>query len=102
MYSLYEEVSALLTQLRGLEARGGIKLGPIVKHGTAEDVVADALAHFTIYHSQPALERRGDRAFATDRALLFYYQNRLEGYRLERESGLLPALTPDHRALRGA
>jgi glycerol-3-phosphate O-acyltransferase len=101
MYSLYEEVSALLTQLRGLHARGGIQLGPIVKHGSAEEVVADALAHFAIYHAQPALERRGDRAFAGDRALLFYYQNRLEGYRLERDSGLSPALTPDHRSLAG-
>jgi len=49
-----------------------------------EDVVADGLRHFAIYHSRPAVERKGDRVTSGDRALLFYYSNRLEGYRLER------------------
>jgi glycerol-3-phosphate O-acyltransferase len=95
----YAEVSHILDELRGLERRGGIRLGPVVATGTAEDVVHDGLRHFAIYHSQPAAERKGDRIFATDRALLFYYQNRLEGYRLERDEHLAPALTADHRSI---
>lgn len=100
--SVYEETERLLSELRGLAARGGIRLGPYVQSGTAEEVVADGLRHFAIYHTTPAATRRGDRIFPTDRALLFYYSNRLEGYRLEREQALSPALSPDHRSLRVA
>ncbi|MBI5493906.1 MAG: 1-acyl-sn-glycerol-3-phosphate acyltransferase [Deltaproteobacteria bacterium] len=95
----YREVERMLTELRGLAARGGVRLGPRVADRTAEDVVTDGLRHFSIYHTSPAALRRGDRVFPTDRALLLYYQNRLEGYRFEREEGLRPVLTSDHRAL---
>ncbi|MEW5850589.1 MAG: 1-acyl-sn-glycerol-3-phosphate acyltransferase [Myxococcota bacterium] len=103
LLAVYREVERLLMELRGLAGRGGVRLGPVVDHGTAEDVVADGLRHFAIYHTEAAATRRGDRIFPTDRALLFYYQNRLEGYRLEREEGIKPALAPDHKSLyRGA
>lgn len=101
MRTLYEEVDRLMQELRGLAARGGIRLGPIISDAAAEDIVQDGLKHFAIYHAQPAAVRRGDRVFPRDRALLFYYANRLEGYRLERGIALTPALTRDHRALRG-
>jgi glycerol-3-phosphate O-acyltransferase len=94
-----KETDRLLGELRGLAARGGVRLAPIVQGGHADDVVADGLAHFTLFHSRPAATRRGDRVFATDRALLFYYQNKLEGYRLDRASSVPPALSADHRAL---
>jgi glycerol-3-phosphate O-acyltransferase len=100
---VYAEVRRLLEELRGLHQRGGVRLGPVVSTGGAEDVVADGLRHFAIYHSKPAVTRRGDRVSSSERALLFYYSNRLEGYRLERGTGLRPALSPDHRQLgRGA
>lgn len=99
----YAEVRRLLDELRGLHSRGGVRLGPVVSTGGAEDVVADGLRHFAIYHSRPAVTRRGDRLTSEERALLFYYSNRLEGYRLERGTGLKPPLSADHRSLgRGA
>lgn len=98
---VYHEVGRLQDELRGLSGRGGVRLGETVQTGTAEDVVADGLRHFDSFHSKPACQRRGDRMFATDRNLLFYYQNRLEGYRLNRHHRLPPALTADHRSLRG-
>jgi hypothetical protein len=63
-----------------------------------EDTVADALAHFAIYHKRPAAKRKGDRLLPTDRTLLLYYQNRLEGYGLDALGGA-PSLSPDHRSL---
>lgn len=100
---VYSEVRRLLDEVRGLCTRGGVRMAPIVTSGSAEDVVADGLRHFAIYHGKPAVERRGDRVTSGDRALLFYYSNRLEGYRLERTAALKPPLTPDHRSLgRGA
>jgi glycerol-3-phosphate O-acyltransferase len=96
---VYAEVRRLLDQLRGLKQRGGVRLGPVAETGAAEDVVEDGLRHFSIYHASPAVSRRGDRVSSGDRALLFYYSNRLEGYRLERDTGLRSPLTADHRAL---
>ena len=100
--AVYEETRRLLTELRGMHARGGIRLGPLVLSGSADEVVGDGLRHFAIYHTTPAAQRRGDRVFPTDRALLFYYSNRLEGYRLERDQAYAPALSKDHRSLRVA
>ena len=59
------------------------------------------MKHFASYHTRPALSRKGDRIFATDRGLLFYYANRLEGFGIERALGLKPALTADHRMIAG-
>ena len=101
LIELYREVDRLLAELRGLAGRGGFRLGPLVLTASSDDVVADGLRHFAIFHTRPAARRRGDRVFATDRALLFYYQNRLEGYRTDRGVGLSPVLTRDNRGLAG-
>jgi len=92
--AVYHEVDRLLTALRGLQAQSKIRLSPKLS-GSAEDVVADALAHYALYHTRPAATRRGDRIIPTDRNLLLYYQNRLEGYGLCKRA----CLTPDHRSL---
>lgn len=99
---VYERADALLTELRVLAQRGSIRLSPLLETAAAEDVISDGIAHFSTYHKRSASRRRGDRLLAVDRPLLFYYQNRLEGYRLERSIGLSPALGDDHRSLRGA
>ncbi|MDF1561904.1 MAG: 1-acyl-sn-glycerol-3-phosphate acyltransferase [Deltaproteobacteria bacterium] len=96
MREVYTEVERLKDELVGLAARGGVRLGETVAGEDPTGIVADGLRHFAIYHKQPALKRRGDRIFATDRMLLFYYQNRLEGYRLDRTAGTRPALAEDH------
>jgi len=98
---LYEETERLLRELRGLSARGGIRLSKLVETAAADDVVSEGLRGFALYHTRAAALRRGDRVFANDKQLLFYYQNRLEGYRLERSAGQKPALTADHRNIRG-
>jgi glycerol-3-phosphate O-acyltransferase len=99
---LYREVDRLLTQLRAMALHGSLRLAPGVQTAPSDDVVSDALRHFACFHSAPAATRRGDRIFATERNLLFYYQNRLEGYGLEQAVGLSPALSKNHRSLRSA
>jgi glycerol-3-phosphate O-acyltransferase len=98
MSLLYAETDRVLHQVRELAGQGKIRIGPSAG-SIAEDVVADALAHFASFHSRPAALRRGDRVIAADRTLLFYYQNRLEGYGIEAKFGRKPALTSDHRSL---
>ncbi len=95
---VYAETDRVLHQIRELHNKGLIRIGPTAG-SIAEDVVADALAHFSSFHSRPAAVRRGDRLVAADRTILLYYQNRLEGYGLEQALGRRPTLTPDHRSL---
>ena len=85
----------------GLAHGERVRLDPKLERQSAEDVVADGLRHFAIYHSNPAVTRRGDRLFTTDRNLLFYYQNRLEGFAVWPEPELSAVLSPDRRALGG-
>ncbi|MCB9650835.1 MAG: 1-acyl-sn-glycerol-3-phosphate acyltransferase [Deltaproteobacteria bacterium] len=92
--SVYRETDRLLGELRALEQRGRIRLGTSLR-ASAEDVVSDALAHYALYHTRPAAQRRGDRVVPRDRNLVLYYQNRLEGYGLSSR----PCLSPNHRAL---
>lgn len=97
LLELYQETERLLGELRGLEAKGQLRMGASTR-GSADEVVSDGLMHFSIYHTRPAAKRRGDRVNPSDRTLLLYYQNRLEGYGLE--GGDL--LAADHKSLREA
>jgi glycerol-3-phosphate O-acyltransferase len=74
---LYREVELVLGNLRARADRGGLRLSPLLQRGSADDVVADGLRYFAIYHRRAAALRRGDRVVPTDRALLLYYANRV-------------------------
>jgi len=80
---VYAELDHLLEQLRGLAADDRIRLDRELVSGDAEEVVRDGLRHFAIYHTTPAVERRGDRLLSEDRNLMLYYANRLDGYELD-------------------
>jgi glycerol-3-phosphate O-acyltransferase len=101
LQELYHEVGILVSELIELANKEQIRLSPDVKNERADDIVDDALKHFSIFHSKKAAVRKGDRVFPEDRQLLFYYANRLEGYPLAYSAGLKPALSDDHRSIRG-
>ena len=83
---LVERVLAVWQALRTREGRGELHLEEgIVQGGDAAAIVQTALRHFGTYHAKPVIVRRGDRVFAEDMKLLFYYSNRLRGYGLEKE-----------------
>ena len=91
---VYRKTDRLLAELKDRAASGHLRLAEGLSK-SAEDVVADALALYSTYHSRPAAQRKGDRVVPIDRPLLLYYQNRVEGYGLPGR----PALTADHRSL---
>lgn len=101
MVEVYEVVERLLGELRALALSGGVRLDPRLDRLRSEDVVAEGLRHFASYHTTPAVTRKGDRLFASDRNLLFYYQNRVEGYGVWPEPEVSPALSRDRRTLGG-
>lgn len=98
---VYTHTEILLKKLRQYADAKQIRLGPVVQRGQADEVIADGLRHFSIYHSTAAVTREGVRVKANSPSLLFYYQNRLEGYGFESLHGLPPALSRDHMKLRG-
>ncbi len=80
---VYREAEVLLGQLRKLADQSKVRLDEDLAGHDAEELVRDGLRHFAIYHSVPAIQRKGDRLFARDRNLMLYYANRLDGYGLD-------------------
>ena len=80
-FELADVLARLERALAALRARtdGPLLDEDVVSLG-AEALLEEALKRFGVYHSHPAAERRGDRVFHTDRKLLLYYRNRLQGY----------------------
>lgn len=94
---VYQAAEEICRQLTKLEASGKIRTSPSAR-GPIEDIIADGLNLFGIYHTKAAATRRGDRIHPTDRTLLLYYQNRLDGYNLEGGD----VLDETHRALQSS
>ena len=86
MADLHLETQRLLDRLASRD--DGPCLSPLLAEGDIQEIVSDALTHFSIYHTCPALVRRGDRVFHEDRKLLLFYGNRLNGYGLNDASVL--------------
>lgn len=83
MSEVADAVARVLKRGRQLAAAGQLRLGSSVSGREAPEVIADALRHFGLYHSSPVAARRGDRVFADEMNLLYYYRNRLHGYGIE-------------------
>jgi glycerol-3-phosphate O-acyltransferase len=83
MAQAYERVGRVTAALRSMASRGQLLISPELMDGDPMTVVHHALAHLGSYHRGPVLLRRGDRLISGNRPLLFYYQNRLEGYDLQ-------------------
>lgn len=83
MGSLGDGVRAVSAAARELADEDQIRVSEEVAHGDPSALIASALRHFGTYHGHPVMVRRGDRVFAEDMNLLYYYRNRLEGYGFE-------------------
>ncbi len=93
----------VLDQLRQRCDQGRLRLAPPLLDTMAspESLAEKATETFdSYYRSRPVLERRGESFELSDRSLLFYYQNRLEGYGIDREHGMPALLSESHERLR--
>jgi glycerol-3-phosphate O-acyltransferase len=74
----HAEACAALTRLiaRVEHDPGAGRLHPDLVGRPAPEVLADAVAALSSYHTRPVVERRGDLIVVGDASLLFYYQNR--------------------------
>ena len=83
MAGFAEAVRRVAKAARELSDRGGIRVADEVAHGDPTRIIAVALRHFHTYHRGGVISRRGDRIFADDMNLIYYYRNRLVGYGFE-------------------
>ena len=80
----YRRMERYLLRMRELEQQSKLRLAESMHTRDTVKIVSQALAHLKSYHRRPAVERRGDRLFHTDRNLLLFYKNRLKGVDLGR------------------
>jgi glycerol-3-phosphate O-acyltransferase len=80
---LVPAVDRVVRALKEKSERVEVRVDPRLRTMDADAIVADALRAFASYHTRPAIARRGDRAYARDMNLLFFYHNRASGYGLE-------------------
>jgi glycerol-3-phosphate O-acyltransferase len=76
-------VGRVAARVKAKSEKGEVRLDPRLYGLDPDAIIADALRAFGSYHGRPAIQRRGDRIYAGDMNLLFFYNNRATGYRLE-------------------
>lgn len=74
----------LLVQVKQLAAEGKIHVDEYLQGSDVNQILEDALGHFSVYHSKVVMFRRGDRIYPHDNNLIYYYHNRLQNYGLEK------------------
>jgi glycerol-3-phosphate O-acyltransferase len=93
---LCERVARALGVLHEKAQAGRLCLAPELGRDPAQ-VVAAAERALALYHLPPPLERRGDRVHLGNRALVYYYRNRLAGYALDPYAFLEPRARKGNR-----
>lgn len=82
----FAEVEVRLSDYYGLLSkladRGEVRLDERLVSLSPHGRVMNGLKHLAIYHTNPVLEKRGDKIFVTDAKLLYYYRNRVKNYEL--------------------
>ncbi len=78
-----ETIGRLRDALREQEARCLVRLGAKVEHASPEALLDEALSFFSLFHARPVARREGAGIAVEDRALCYYYHNRLIAYGLE-------------------
>ena len=81
---LYEQVSMVQKRLIELEKQGSVRLSQEVRSHEPQDLVTDALKNINAYHFHAPLLIKKGQVICEDLKLLYYYHNRLFGYKLDR------------------
>ncbi|MFT7622119.1 MAG: glycerol-3-phosphate O-acyltransferase [Myxococcota bacterium] len=76
-------VGGVLAAVRKLVSEERILLDSRLDGRDAAGVLEDALKYFNSYHKARPVRLVAHRVHVDDAKLLFYYHNRLDGYRLE-------------------
>ncbi len=84
---LIEGLEKLMVVLLEYDAAGKLQLEPKLRQMNANEIFANAMAHFSTFHDGRTLKLDQGKVFSEDMKLLYYYRNRLDHYGLERAFG---------------
>jgi len=72
------DLERMLLVLRAMEEAGRLRLYPSLRSDPVDEVLADALSTYGMYHARAACERGPESVIVRDPKLLYFYGNRLE------------------------
>ena len=82
---LREGVKSLIKELQRLQNKEEIRVDPIVLAEDLDTLIDYAIKKLGVYHpKRPLIKMRNGNIKCQDMKLLLFYQNRLEGYGLEK------------------
>lgn len=81
---LYEQVKIVQKRLIALAKINEVKLSPEVKTNSPEELVKDSIKNLNSYHFYAPLKVKKGNFACEDLKLLYFYHNRLFGYKLDR------------------
>jgi len=81
---LVDAIERVKEQLKEMNKNNEVLISPEVRF-TNEKVIEHGISNINLYHANSPLEKSSDGYYySEDLKLLYYYHNRLEGYKLER------------------
>jgi len=83
--NMIDQLEAVQNQLHILADQNQLKLSPEVQSLSLEALLNDGLKHVNAYHFYAPVKLVKDQLISEDVKTLYYYSNRLFGYKLDRE-----------------
>ena len=82
---LMDAIERVKEQLKDMNKQNEVLISPEVRF-TNEKVIEHGISNINLYHAHSPLEKSSDGSYyySEDIKLLYYYHNRLEGYKLEK------------------
>lgn len=77
-----QAIQMVVNRLKELEDQDQVKLSTPLR-GTASEILKDGLKNIKLYHSKLPVKKKDNRLMSDNLHLLYYYHNRLEGYKLD-------------------
>jgi glycerol-3-phosphate O-acyltransferase len=90
---LFEQMSKVKAKLLDMSSFGRLKLSPEISQMTLDGILEDAVKNINVYHFYKPIGVKDGQIFSEDFRLLYYYSNRLEGYKLDNQIDVKPVKT---------
>ena len=87
------QLKQVVDELKQLESQGEVKLSPEIVELQVEDLLKDGIKNVNSYHFYAPLLWKKDVLICEDLRLLYFYHNRMSGYKLERIIEIEPIKT---------
>lgn len=80
---VFEQMDKVKARLMDMASFGLLKLSSEMGEMTLDGILEDAVKNINVYHFYKPIDVKGNQIISEDFRLLYYYSNRLEGYKLD-------------------